>query len=81
MFVEASLCGEEPLAERLRATVLLGLAREGQPASAIVAVRQAFLDALRQAGGQGRRPAAGACGDVATRVQSRLDTLGHGRAP
>jgi hypothetical protein len=81
LFASAWVCGEEPLAGRLRATVLLGMAQAGRPAVEIVERRQAFLDGLHEGTRTARRPSAAACGDVVAAVQARLAALTEGRKP
>lgn len=74
LYAETNACGEEPLADRLRAAVLLAEADRGRPAQNILETRQAFLDGWRE---RARRPAPSdsACRQTVEQAQARADSL------
>lgn len=74
LYAEANACGEEPLADRLRAAVLLAEAGRGRSAQHILETRQAFLDGWRE---RARRPApsTAACRTTIDDAQTRADAL------
>lgn len=75
LYAEAYACDEEPLAERLRSTVLLIVAGSGKTATDVVEARQRFLDGLRERSKRGGRPNAPACAKALGELRARLDSL------
>jgi hypothetical protein len=74
LYAETNACGEEPLADRLRAALLLREVDRGRSGDDIRQTRQAFLDAWRE---RARRPApsTAACRTVLEQAQARADGL------
>ena len=75
LYADAYACGEEPLAERLRSTVLLIVAGSGKTSADVVDARQRFLDGLRDRSRTGGRPTAAACSKTLSDLQTRLAEL------
>lgn len=71
LFADGYACGEEPQADRLRASSLLALAGRGRPATDVIEARQRFIDGLR-ARMKGPRPAASACNAASDALRARL---------
>lgn len=75
LYAEAYACDEEPLAERLRSTVLLIVAGSGKTAADVVLARQRFLDGLRERARKGGRPDAAGCTQAVADARARLHAL------
>lgn len=75
LYADAYACDEEPLAERLRSTVLLIVAGSGKTAADVVLARQRFLDGLRERARKGGRPTAAGCTQAVAAASTRLHTL------
>lgn len=75
LYAEAYACDEEPLAERLRSTVLLIVAGSGKTAADVVQARQRFLDGLRERARKGARPNAAGCTQAVADARARLHAL------
>lgn len=71
LFADGYACGEEPLADRLRASSLLALAGRGRPSADVIEARQRFIDSLR-ARMKGQRPGAAACQAAAAALRERV---------
>ena len=71
LYAAAYVCGEEPDAERLKATALLVLAGSGTAAANVAQARQQFLDQLRKQARLSRSE----CRAVRGRLESRLQEL------
>jgi hypothetical protein len=71
LFADGYACGEEPQADRLRASSLLALAGRGRPATDVIEARQRFTDGLR-ARMKGPRPGASACDAATAALRARL---------
>lgn len=75
LYADAYACDEEPLAERLRSTVLLIVAGSGKTAADVVMARQRFLDGLRDRARKGGRPTAAGCAQTLSDARARLQVL------
>lgn len=75
LYADVYACDEEPLAERLRSTVLLIVAGSGKTAAEVVMARQRFLDGLRDRARKGGRPTAAGCGRALSDARARLQAL------
>jgi hypothetical protein len=75
LYADAYACDEEPLAERLRSTVLLIVAGSGKSAADVVMARQRFLDGLRDRIRKGGRPTAAGCTQASSDARARLQVL------
>ncbi len=75
LYADAYACDEEPLAERLRSTVLLIIAGSGKTGADVVEARQRFLDGLRDRARTGGRPTAAACSKSLSDLRARLAQL------
>lgn len=75
LYADAYACDEEPLAERLRSTVLLIVAGSGKTAADVVLARQRFLDGLRERARKGGRPNAAGCTQAVADASARLHAL------
>jgi hypothetical protein len=75
LYADAYACDEEPLAERLRSTVLLIVAGSGKTATDVVMARQRFLDGLRDRARKGGRPTAAGCAQALADARARLQAL------
>lgn len=75
LYADVYACDEEPLAERLRSTVLLIAAGSGKTAAEVVMARQRFLDGLRDRARKGGRPTATGCARALSDARTRLQAL------
>jgi hypothetical protein len=75
LYADAYACDEEPLAERLRSTVLLIVAGSGKTGADVVDARQRFLDGLRDRARAGGRPTAAGCAKTLSDLRARLAEL------
>jgi len=73
LYAESHACGEEPQAERLRATVLLLIAGSGKTAADVIDARQRFLDGLRERMRRSGRTED--CASIRDAMRSRLAEL------
>lgn len=74
-YANAYACDEEPLAERLRSTVLLIVAGSGKSRADVVDARQRFLDGLRERSRAGGRSTPAECAEALSALRARLEAL------
>ncbi len=75
LYAAAYACGEEPDADRLKATVLLLLAGSGVEAAAVGQARQQFVDHLRDRMRSRAKVSTGECETVRGGLKNRLQAL------
>ncbi len=75
LYSAAYACGEEPDADRLKATVLLLLAGSGVEAATVRQARQQFVDRLRERMRSHAKVSAGECEAVRGGLKNRLRAL------
>ena len=75
LYAAAYACGEEPDADRLKATVLLLLAGSGVEAATVGQARQQFIDRLRERMRSHSKVSAGECETVRGGLKNRLQAL------
>ena len=75
LYLAAYACGEEPDADRLKATVLLLLAGSGVEAATVRQARQQFVDRLRERMRSHAKVSAGECEAVRGGLKNRLRAL------
>ena len=75
LYAAAYVCGEDPDADRLKATALLFLAGSGVEAATVGQARQQFLDRLRERMRSQAKVTRGECDAVRDRLKARFLAL------